>query len=271
METRDTTEKPKARKATLIAPEQDKQMRAFVRRAAEMFGVDPDQGWHRHGRKVLARGWDWFISMREEQERLAVDYRASRTQGRNSTPRIQWPHVETSPAPPPIFQSFDDYVARTTVAERMNKCNAAAKKANRERLLSAAPKVRLSARDVWAVCEAARGRCAHCGSLAVERRPSKPNGAPAQWAQVGRRIGSLEHRQWRVAGGNNDLSNLAWSCLWCNTWPTERRPGATDHGGFYPDKPVRSRKTGQSTSGEHRTRSRFPAFTQRVRAGCADP
>ena len=252
METRDTTDrdnnpstrqverheratKAKARKATLITPEQEKQMRAFVRRAAEMFGVDPDQALHDHGRKVLARGWNWFISMREEQERLAADYRASRTQGRNSTPRIQWPHVETALAPSPTFRSFDDYLVRTTVTERMGRCNAAAKKANRERLLSAAPEFRLCGEDVWAVCQAARGRCVHCKSLAVERRPSKPNGAPAQWAQVGRRISSLEHRRWRVGGGKNDLSNLAWSCLWCNTWPTERRPGATDHGGFYPD------------------------------------
>jgi hypothetical protein len=28
--------------------------------------------------------------------------------------------------------------------------------------------------------------------------------------------------------------NLGWSCLWCNTWQSERTPGAIDHGGHYP-------------------------------------
>src|SRR5258707_4186324 len=82
--------------------------------------------------------------------------------------------------------------------------------------------------------EAAQGRCAHCGALAVENRPSSPTGVPLPWAQVGRRIGSLEHVRWRYGGGGNDLSNLAWCCLWCNTWPKERRRGATDHGGYFP-------------------------------------
>jgi hypothetical protein len=129
-----------------------------------------------------------------------------------------------------------DYLQRTTRSERMVRCYAAAKKANRKRLLSGAPNNRLSGADVWNVIEAARGRCAHCGSLAVESRPSSLTGAPIAWAQVGRRIGSLEHVHWRFGGGDNDLSNLAWACLWCNTWPSERRPHALDHGGFYPSE-----------------------------------
>jgi len=28
-----------------------------------------------------------------------------------------------------------------------------------------------------------------------------------------------------------------WSCLWCNTWKSERRVGAADHGGHYPKQP----------------------------------
>jgi hypothetical protein len=90
------------------------------------------------------------------------------------------------------------------------------------------------ARSKGAGAKTARGRCVYCGSLAVEKRPSKPNGAPAPWAQIGRRIGSFEHCQWRARGGDNDLSNIAWACLWCNTWESERRKGATDHGGFHP-------------------------------------
>ena len=105
-----------------------------------------------------------------------------------------------------------------------------------EAVTSPAPEHSVSPLTVWRVLSEARGRCARCGSLAVEGRPSDPrNGAPIQWEHVGRRIGSLEHKRTRDVGGDNDLANLAWCCLWCNTWPRERRPGATDQGGYYPD------------------------------------
>lgn len=44
------------------------------------------------------------------------------------------------------------------------------------------------------------------------------------------RIGSLGHVVARFNGGANTPDNLAWSCLWCNTRPNERQPGATDRG-----------------------------------------
>ncbi len=154
-----------------------------------------------------------------------------------STAPTRW-QMPGAPVPeplPPTFISWADYLARTTPSERMRRCYAAAKKANRKRLLSAAPLTRLSGCDVWDVIEASKGRCTYCGSLAVENRPSHPvTGAPLPWAQVGRRIGSLEHNRSRIAGGDNNFDNLAWACLWCNTWPTERRPGAKDHGGLHP-------------------------------------
>lgn len=99
-----------------------------------------------------------------------------------------------------------------------------------------APDVKITGADVWAVLEAAKGRCEHCRPLAVESRLSGPNGKPLSWAQVGRRIGSLGHRQARFSGGSNAPGNLSWTCLWCNTWPSERHPGATDHGGIPPSR-----------------------------------
>jgi hypothetical protein len=96
--------------------------------------------------------------------------------------------------------------------------------------MSGRPDQRLTTDDVWRVLEAARGRCSHCGSLAVEGRPSTGKGAPTAWEQVGRRIGSLGHRLGRVNGGDNVPENLVWSCLWCNVWMEERTPGASDHG-----------------------------------------
>lgn len=156
---------------------------------------------------------------------------------RNALPpsrRWQMPGDTVPEARAPTYLSWADYLARTTRSERMRRCHAASKKANRKRLLSDAPGQRLTGQIVWDIIEAVRGRCTYCGSLAVEARPSKPNGAPAAWAQVGRRIGSLEHSEARSLGGDNFIENLAWSCLWCNTWPNERRFGATDHGGYYP-------------------------------------
>lgn len=166
-----------------------------------------------------------------------VDLLAALRTRRNSQPpskRWQMPGDDVVSASAPIYLSWSDYLERTTKTERLRRCYAAAKKANRKRLLSAAPTERMTGHAVWAVLEAAKGRCAHCGSLAVESRPSDGRGAPVAWAQVGRRVGSLDHARARYAGGDNFLENLAWSCLWCNTWPAERRRGATDHGGYFP-------------------------------------
>jgi len=96
--------------------------------------------------------------------------------------------------------------------------------------MSGRPAERLGWQDVWSVLEAAQGRCMYCGSLAVEDRPSKPNGAPAPWEQVGRRVGSLSHVTARIYSGTITPDNLGWACLWCNTWPSERVPESTDRG-----------------------------------------
>ncbi len=136
--------------------------------------------------------------------------------------------------PPPTYLSWEDFLARTTPLARVSWCREKARKANRPRLMSGPPENQISAEDVWTILEAARGRCAYCGSLAVESRPSRPNGAPAPWDAVGRRVGSLSHRTSRFAGGANTVSNLVWSCLWCNTWSSGHVQGATDHGGYSP-------------------------------------
>ena len=146
------------------------------------------------------------------------------------------PPSETAPTSvPPVYTSWADYTARTTDAQRRRWCTTKAKKANAKRLMSGAPEQAITTNDVAAILTAARGRCAHCGSLAVENRPSAPNGAPLPWEHVGRRIGSLGHAVARFHGGTNAVGNLVWSCLWCNTWQSERTPGASDHGGYYPD------------------------------------
>ena len=144
------------------------------------------------------------------------------------TPRPAVPPPSSGEPPPVVYTSWEDYLARTTPAERRRWCAAKAAKANSFRLMSGRPETTISADDVLAVLERAHGRCAYCGSLAVERRP------PGPWGNVGRRIGSLGHRVARFNGGPNTPANLAWCCMWCNTWPEERIEGATDHGGYFP-------------------------------------
>lgn len=82
---------------------------------------------------------------------------------------------------------------------------------------------------------AAPGRCSYCGSLAVEGAPiCQETRKPLPWAHIGRRIGSLDHVVAWIDGGPNTNDNLRWSCHWCNTWPSERIPGAKDQGAIQP-------------------------------------
>lgn len=119
------------------------------------------------------------------------------------------------PIPEPAFESWSDYLHRTTTGDRHSFCVMKARRANRP-FRGRAPVAEITAYQVGAILDAAKGRCAHCGSLAVESRPYAADGSPLMWDQIGRRIGALD--------------GTDWSCLWCATWPTERIPGARDHG-----------------------------------------
>jgi len=142
----------------------------------------------------------------------------------------------TRGVPNSVFTSWADYLEKVTWPELRSRCYAIADQANGAHRGLAAPPDRLALLTVWQVKSKSRGRCAYCGSLAVERKPLKvdKNGR-RRWKRVGRRIGSLEHRKPRSLGGSNDVENLAWCCLLCNTSPRARLPGAVDHGGYYPD------------------------------------
>lgn len=180
--------------------------------------------------------------LRERLAQLPPD-RAAKISGRIRQGPVQ-PNSEVDVAvPDPEFASWEDFLARTSEEYRRRWCMAKAKTANRERLMSGRPEEQITWRDVLLVLDGAQGCCRHCGSLAVQKRPSKSNGAPARWYPVGRRIGSVGHEFARFFGGINAPDNLIWSCLWCNTWPTERRLGATDHGGVFPQHAKRTRTT----------------------------
>jgi hypothetical protein len=149
---------------------------------------------------------------------------------------------------PPLYTSWADYLARAEPAYVLSYCARRAKKANAERLLSSAPTRQLAADHVWRVMATVRGRCRYCGSLAVEGRPSTPNGAPLALELIGRRIGSLDHVVARCADGGNDPDNLAWCCLWCNIRPNQRSIGATDHGAIPGDSPDEESSTHEPTA-----------------------
>lgn len=145
-----------------------------------------------------------------------------------------------------MFTSWEDFLTRTTKEERIRWCREKARKANQKRLLSESPTVKLTAEVVWEVLQSYKGHCRYCGSLALENRPSKPDGTPLPWEHIGRRIGSLDHIVSRFAGGGNNHDNLAWACLWCNTWSKERKKIADDHGGLYALEPPRWEKVGHN-------------------------
>lgn len=142
--------------------------------------------------------------------------------------------VET---PPPLWRTFEDFLAGAPMREIRYWCSRKAVRANRERLMSGRPKERITTNDVVSVMTDACGRCSHCGSLAVQGAPMHPETRkPMPWAHIGRRIGSLDHLLSRFDGGPNTVDNLRWSCHWCNTWPSERILGATDHGAIQPER-----------------------------------
>lgn len=167
-----------------------------------------------------------------KEERLDEPEMQKRKRGRPRKESVE-PIVHTHVSKEIMFTSWEDFLERTTEKERMDWCRAKANKANRKRLLSDEPTVKLTAEDVWRVLESYKGHCYYCGSLALENRPSKPNGSPLPWEHMGRRIGSLEHIERRFSGGENNYDNLAWACLWCNTWEDERKKCTDNHGGLY--------------------------------------
>jgi hypothetical protein len=125
---------------------------------------------------------------------------------------------------------------RARYADRWSWFRQKAKRANR-RARVRGDHGRLTTDDVAAVYDAAAGRCHHCGSLADQPAPGGP------WDATGRRIGTIDHVQQRGVAAPwageeahlwNIVENLVWCCMWCNTWTSERRPGATDHGGLHP-------------------------------------
>lgn len=168
--------------------------------------------------------------------RLALSVRVVAKPGAKSTAIVHEgasaSAVPVADCPPPLFENWEDYLVRTPAEIIRAWCAKKASRANRKRLLSVAPSVKITAADVLNILMTAKGRCHYCNSLCVENRPSGPNGAPMRWTEVGRRVGSLGHVQSRFSGGDNELDNLTWECLWWNTWTSERIRGATDHGGI---------------------------------------
>lgn len=134
----------------------------------------------------------------------------------------------------PQYTDWEHYLSTSIPADRRKMCAARTHKAN-GRIASEVPLRRLTADDVWGMIQTAQGRCVHCQSLCLQTLPYDPETKKKlPWAAIGRRIGSVTHLAPRMDGGSNELDNLAWSCLWCNTWLCERVPGATDHGAVTP-------------------------------------
>jgi len=116
------------------------------------------------------------------------------------------------------YDSWEDFISNTTERERLAWCSGKANKSNSKRLLAGTPVPKIKALDVWKVLESVKGKCFYCGSLALEHQPWV-NGKPIPWSYMGRRIGALHHISKNREKDYNDINNLRWACLWCNTWP----------------------------------------------------
>lgn len=143
-------------------------------------------------------------------------------------------HVEVfGTSEPAMFADWPDYLTRTTLAERRKMCTGRTNRVNERIQVRASDEPRVTGDDIWQLVETAEGRCVHCGSLCLQSPPHDPvTGKKLPWGYIGRRIGSVTHLVRSADGGSNGLSNLTWSCLWCNDWRCERVVGATDHGGI---------------------------------------
>jgi hypothetical protein len=202
--------------------------------------------------------WSDFLARTTDKERMAwCADKAKRANRRDRLPYLPWLdelprikchlHLCNSPAgwcaktgkcdPSPNKSVYEDraveLIGQTPLAERQKLFDDSMRhifgRVDKNHPLRPMPKI--TKHHVWVVMAAATGRCAYCGSLAVEHAPTKSDvGGLDVWAQIGRRIGTLDH----VAGSENHPDNLAWCCYWCNTWRQERRLLATDHGGYYP-------------------------------------
>lgn len=137
--------------------------------------------------------------------------------------------------PLPLWLTFEAFLDGVPMREIRYWCGRKAERANRPRLMSGRPEQRITTDDVVSVLTTARGHCSYCGSLAVEGAPMcQETRRPLPWADIGRRIGSLDHVVARIDGGPNAIDNLRWCCYWCNAGPSERISGAMDHGAIQP-------------------------------------
>ena len=76
----------------------------------------------------------------------------------------------------PVFASWQEYLAKTTPAERRLRCRLIAKRANRQRLLSPSVSIKLLEDDVWTLIEAAEAAfiVGPWRSKRVHRAPTGP-------------------------------------------------------------------------------------------------
>jgi hypothetical protein len=143
------------------------------------------------------------------------------------------PNAGKAACPDARYKSWEEFVAEVPDREVRRWCCSKARGANKSRFMSGIQEYRITTQVVYDLIVGAKGRCRYCNSLCVERMPLTNNKTLAPWGNIGRRIGSLGHMTALVNGGSNAIVNLCWSCMWCNTWPSERVWQAANHGGLY--------------------------------------
>jgi hypothetical protein len=82
---------------------------------------------------------------------LAPDETAALLGRARPAPRARQREAAGSAAGPPVYASWEDFLDRTTPAARMAWCRKKAMRANRSRLMSGAPDMKITGADVWAL------------------------------------------------------------------------------------------------------------------------
>src|ERR1700693_55829 len=81
---------------------------------------------------------------------LAPDEAAALLSRARPAPRVPEPEAAGAAAGPPAYASWEACLDRTTPAARMAWCRKKAMRANRPRLMSGPPDVKITGADVWA-------------------------------------------------------------------------------------------------------------------------
>lgn len=153
--------------------------------------------------------------------------------------RYRYLYADDGSLPEPLYASWEDYLEHTPEQTRRAWLRRKVSRANRVRLVGGRPEGRLRLADAVRLLEESRGRCAACGSLAVEPNPRDGTGKPILGSMaLQHRVGTIDHWVPVLAGGGNHLDNPRWCCGRCQNLRPVGQPLSPDRAATQDDGPL---------------------------------